>query len=100
MNLKGKIHEIGNIIEVTEKFKKRSVIIEYAENPSYPEFIALEVQQDKVNILNDYKVGQEVDIEFNLRGREWTNKDGIKTYFNTLVIWRIAKIGNSEWDSL
>lgn len=95
MNLKGKIHEIGLIQQVSDTFKKRSLVIEYAENPSYPEYISLELQQDKVNIVNDYQVGQEVDLEFNLKGRPWTNKEGKTSYFNTLVIWKIAKIGET-----
>ena len=95
MNLKGKVHEIGLTQEVSGTFKKRSIIIEYAENPTYPEYIAMEVQQDKTAILNDYLVGQEVDIEFNLKGRPWTNKEGKTSYFNTLVIWKISKIGSA-----
>lgn len=95
MNLKGKIHEIGETQEVSGTFKKRQVIVEYAENPTYPEFIAMEMQQDKTSVLNDYQVGQEVDVDFNLRGRPWTNKEGKTTYFNTLVIWKIAKIGSA-----
>lgn len=91
MQISAKIHEITPVINVTESFKKRELIVEYAENPSYPEHIKFEIHQDKVTILDNYKPGDLVDIHFNLRGRPWTDKNGKTVYFNTLVLWKIAK---------
>ena len=34
MEVKGKVHEISQVITVSEKFKKRELILEYAENPT------------------------------------------------------------------
>jgi hypothetical protein len=96
MELKGKVHEIGNTIDVNEKFKKRELIIEYAENPQYPEFIKIEAQQDKTSLLDGLKVGDEVEAFFNLRGRPWTNKEGVSQYFNTLVIWRVVTLSGAQ----
>ena len=53
MDIKGKVHEISPVITVSEKFKKRELIIEYAENPSYPEFVKFEAVQDKVNLFDN-----------------------------------------------
>lgn len=89
MEITGKVHEIGQTQEVTESFKKRELIIEYAENPQYPEFIKLEATQDRVSIFDNLTIGDEVTVSFNLRGRPWTNKEGVTIYFNTLVAWRI-----------
>ncbi len=93
MDIKGKVHEISPVIEVNEKFKKRELIVEYAENPQYPEFIKFEAQQDKVSMLDHLKIGDQVEVSFNLRGRPWTNKEGITTYFNNMVAWRINVLG-------
>ncbi|KAA8485613.1 DUF3127 domain-containing protein [Arcticibacter tournemirensis] len=89
MDIKGKIHEISPIMNVTETFKKRELIIEYAENPSYPEYIKFEALQDKVNLFDNLKTGDQVEVFFNLRGRPWTDRNGKTAYFNTLVVWRI-----------
>lgn len=89
MEIKGKVHEIGEVQEVSEKFKKRELIVEYAENPTYPEFLKFEAVQDKVSMFDSLKVGDDVEVFFNLRGRPWTDKNGKTTYFNTLVSWRI-----------
>lgn len=95
MEIKGKLLEIKSVEEISDKFKKREFILEYAENEKYPEYIKLEVVNDKVSILDNYKVGDSVDVAFNLRGRSWTDKSGKVSYFNTLVCWKISKADGS-----
>lgn len=91
MELKGKVHEVGTTQQVSDKFTKRNLIIEYAENPTYPEYIQFEAQQDKTALLDGLKEGDEVEVSFNLRGRPWTNKEGVTSYFNSLIIWKLSK---------
>lgn len=91
-DLKGKIHEIGATENVTDSFKKRAVIIEYAENPNYPEYISIEAIQDKCSVLDNYKPGDEVEVFFNLKGRPHTNKQGVKNYYNQIQLWKINKV--------
>ena len=95
MELKAKVHEIGKTEQVSDKFKKRQLIVEYAENPTYPEYISFELQQDKTALADSLKAGDEIEVHFNLRGRPWTNKEGVTSYFNSLVVWRIATITGS-----
>lgn len=96
MEIKGKVHEVGATQQVSETFKKRDLIVEYAENPSYPEYIRFEALQDKSSLLDSLKVGDEVEVFFNLRGRAWTDKTGKTSYFNSLVVWRINTLtGNA-----
>ncbi|HEX2900697.1 MAG TPA: DUF3127 domain-containing protein, partial [Bacteroidia bacterium] len=40
----------------------------------------------------NFAVGEKIEVTFNLRGREWTNPQGEKKYFNTLEAWRVQKI--------
>ncbi|MBX7042219.1 MAG: DUF3127 domain-containing protein [Ignavibacteria bacterium] len=97
MNIKGRIHEISDTKQVTDKFKKRDFIVEYSDNPSFPQYIKFELHQDNTGLLDMYKVGDEVDITFDLRGKPWTNKEGVKTYFNSLVVWKLQMSeGSSE----
>ncbi len=95
MELKGKVHEIGALQQVSETFKKRDLIIEYAENPTYPEYIRFEALQDKTGLFDSLKVGDNVEVSFNLRGRPWTDKTGKTSYFNSLVVWRINTLNNA-----
>ena len=96
MDIKGKVHEISQVITVSEKFKKRELILEYAENPTYPEYVKFEAVQDKVNLFDNVKVGDQVELFFNLRGRPWTDKTGKTSYFNTLAVWRLNPLGATE----
>ncbi|SMC72228.1 DUF3127 domain-containing protein [Pedobacter nyackensis] len=94
MEIKGKVHEIGALQQVSETFKKRDLIIEYAENPTYPEYIRFEALQDKTALFDSLKQGDDVEVSFNLRGRPWTDKAGKTSYFNSLVVWRINALTN------
>lgn len=95
MEIRGKVHEIGNTQQVSESFKKRDIIIAFAENPQFVEYIRFEATQDRVSIFDGLQVGQEIEVSFNLRGRPWTNKEGVTTYFNSLVAWRVTKLNNN-----
>ncbi|WEK19132.1 MAG: DUF3127 domain-containing protein [Candidatus Pedobacter colombiensis] len=94
MEIKGKVHEIGALQQVSETFKKRDLIIEYAENPTYPEYIRFEALQDKTALFDSLKPGDDIEVSFNLRGRPWTDKTGKTSYFNSLVVWRINALAN------
>lgn len=91
MEITGKVHEIGQVQQVTDTFKKRELIVQYAENPQFVEYIKFEATQDRVNLFDNLNSGDEVTVSFNLRGRPWTNKEGVTTYFNSLVAWRVNK---------
>ncbi len=97
MNVRGKLFEIYDVNKVSESFRKREFVIEYKENPQYPEYLKFELIQDKCDLLNNFKVGSLVEVYFNLKGRQWTNPKGEKVYFNSLQAWRLEPIaGNDE----
>ena len=39
MEITGKVHEVGQVQQVTDTFKKRDLVIQYAENPQFVEYI-------------------------------------------------------------
>ncbi|MCH1548497.1 MAG: DUF3127 domain-containing protein [Flavobacteriaceae bacterium] len=92
MELQGKIKMIGNTQAITDSFKKREIVI--TTNEQYPQHIMTEFVQDKVDLLNNYEVGQDVKISINIRGREWKNPQGEIKYFNSIQGWRIEKLNN------
>ena len=87
--LNGTIKKIGDTVQVTDKFKKREVVITDAST-MYPQHVTMQFTQDKCDILNMYNEGQEVEISFNLDGKEYTDKNtGEIKYFNSLNAWKI-----------
>ena len=95
MEIKGKVHEVSPVVQVTESLKKRELILEYIENPQYPEYLKFEAIQDRCNLLDNVKVGDDVEVFFNLRGRPWTDKTGKKTYFNSMQLWKINTLAGA-----
>ncbi len=91
MIVEGKIVEKYDTQTIKESFKKREFVLEYAENPQYPEFVKFELIQSNCEQLDSLNVGDEVTVNFNLKGRKWTDPQGEDKYFNSLQAWRIDK---------
>ncbi len=97
MEITGKVHEVSEIMEIKEGFKKRELIVEYvSEGSQYSDFLKFEAIQDKVSLFDKLKVGDEIEVAFNLRGRPWTDKAGKVSYFNSMLAWRIRPLGNTK----
>ena len=90
MEIKGKIKNISETVQISERFRKREFVVEYASNPDYPQPLQFEMVQDRCELLDSFEVGQEVEIFFDLRGREWTNPQGQVKYFNSLQAWKLG----------
>lgn len=88
MDITGTLKIKNSEVQVSEKFKKREFVI--TENSSqYPQFLQFQLTQDRCSLLDNYKVGDELKVFFNLRGREWKNPQGEVKYFNSLEAWRL-----------
>jgi len=91
MEVIGRVKMVEQTKEVgSSGFRKRDIVVTTDEQ--YPQFISVQFVQDKCDILDAYKVGDNVKIDINLRGREWTNPQGEVVYFNTIQGWRIGKV--------
>jgi hypothetical protein len=51
--------------------------------------VLFQLTGDRCDNLDRFQVGDEVRVEFNLRGREWTSPKGEVKYFNSLDVWKI-----------
>jgi len=91
----GEIVEIDDVKIISDNFKKREFILKHAPNPEYPDFLKLEVVQNKTDLLDKYKVGQEVEVDINLKGKKW-EKGKESGYFNSLQAWRIQPASSAD----
>ncbi len=92
--LTGVIKVINPTIQVSEKFSKREIVLTDTSG-QYPQDILFQLKQDKCSLLDAFGVGQEVEISYNILGREWTSPQGEVKYFNTLEAWRIESVGST-----
>lgn len=92
MEISGTIKMIGSTQHVSDSFSKRDLVVTTSEQ--YPQDLLIQFVQNQCEVLDKYKVGEQVEVSINLRGREWTNpKDGEVKYFNTIQGWKIGYAG-------
>lgn len=92
--LTGKIKVIKPTEVTGKSFSKRDFVIETSDQ--YPQLVTFQITQDKCALLDNMKVGSQVEVSFNLKGREWTSPAGEVKYFNTVEAWRIDKVGSAK----
>jgi hypothetical protein len=91
--MKGVIKVIRPTQQVSEKFSKREFVVTDSSDDKYPQDIMFELTQDKTSLLDSIMEGQEVEVSFNLRGREWKSPQGEVKYFNTLTAFKVETSG-------
>ncbi len=92
----GRLHVIYETKQITERFQKREFVVELAGNERYPQFVLFQLTGDRVDGIEGFNVGDEVRIDFSLRGREWKSPKGEVKYFNSLDVWTIEAVGATQ----
>lgn len=95
METTGRIHTLFDVQQVTERFRKREFVVELADNPRYPQYVLFQLTGDRCDGLEGFEVGDEVRVEFSLRGREWKSPKGETRFFNSLDVWTLERIGGA-----
>ncbi|MFT4729027.1 MAG: single-strand DNA-binding protein [Granulosicoccus sp.] len=83
----GKVEKIFDSETKGASFQVRQFVIEVSDG-QYPQMVAFQLVQDKCTLIDDYSEGDMIEVEFDLRGREWNGK-----YFTNLQAWRIGRVG-------
>jgi hypothetical protein len=87
--LNGHVMSIGKTQVISDKFQKREMILNTGAN--FNNLVQIQFTQDNTNLLDSVKIGEFVEIDINVGGREWTNPNtGEIKYFVTIDGWRIA----------
>lgn len=86
----GKIIFVGDIQE-KGKYQVREFWIK--EQDQFPQDLRFELFGDKVGLLSKTDIDEDVDIQFNIKGKVYTDKTGVQKLFNTNSVWKINKVG-------
>jgi hypothetical protein len=76
-------------------FNKKIVVITAEEKKGEKVFshtLAFEAWNDKMALIEALEVNQKVKVSFNVKCNVWTNDSGVKSYFTSLVIWKLDKL--------
>ena len=88
----GKVYEIFPTEQKSERFKKREFILEKSESSgdrTFTDYVKFQATNDKCDLLDRVKVGEEVKVTFNMKGNRWEGRDGQVSYFTNLDAWRV-----------
>ena len=85
---------LKKILPIKERgtFKKIEFIL--VSDEQYPQMIKFELQNNKIKLIESFFIGDQIKLDFNLRGIEWLDPEGKKVYFTSFTVWRLKKIQN------
>jgi hypothetical protein len=86
--IKGAIKLINPIKVISDKFSVREFVVT-TPDAKYPQDILFQTINDKMDVLESLGVGQQVEVSYNVRGREFNGR-----YYNTLDAWKIEVTGS------
>ena len=86
----GPIHHIGQTQQITEKFRKRDLVLLLDGNSKWPQTVPFTFTGDRCDMLDSYGEGEIVKVTFNLRGRKYNDR-----YFGELSAFKIEAVGQA-----
>jgi len=88
--IQGKLHKVFPSENKSRILQVREFVIEL-ENGQYSQLIKFQLTQDRCDLIDAYSEGEEIQVSFDLRGREWDGK-----YFINLNAWRLNRPSSTE----
>jgi len=97
LEITGKLHKVFDTQQVTERFNKREFVLELAGR--HPQHVLFQLTGKHCADLDGYGPGDELRVEFTLRGREWTSRQGEVKFFNSLEASKLERVGSAAASS-
>ena len=94
----GKLVVRFDIVQRSESFKTREFVIEKTEDSngrSFTSYVKFQCVQDKTAMPDRFNIGDEVKVQFNIKGTRW-EKDGKVNYITNLDAWRMESLKLSQ----
>ena len=66
---------------------KQILVVE--TDAEYPQKLPIEFIKDKVDLLNNLQIGQQVKVSVNIRGNEYLDRNGITRFGLSFQGWKI-----------
>lgn len=96
----GNIHAMGETTSYGQNgFTKRSftiLVTGEGENPTYPNYVEFDLVKDKCAILDNFRIGQEIKVNFNIGGRLWSGNGKPEKTFNILTAWKLELLSQDQ----
>lgn len=87
-NIKGKVLSIGETAQISEKFKKRELIVQTASE--WGNTVPISFNQDNTSKLDGIGIGSDVDVSFFVEGREWKGRYFVNLTASDIIVETVA----------
>ena len=94
----GKLAAKFDTVQRSESFKTREFVIESTEDNNgrtFTSYIKFQCVQDKTTMPDRFSIGDEVKVQFNIKGSKW-EKEGRVNYITNLDAWRMESVKLSQ----
>jgi hypothetical protein len=81
--LKGKLILKSEPRQISDKFRVMDFVIQTPDE-KYPQSIQFQVMNDRIQEMDKFTIGEEVEVSFDIRGNEYNGK-----YYNKLNAFKI-----------
>lgn len=97
MNIKGILKRKGEVVQVNDNYSKRDFVVTIDHDKQYPQTVQFQLSQAKINLLDGIPLGSEIDVSFNLKGREYQDKQtGEPKVFTIIEAWSVKVISKTN----
>ena len=73
------------VIKIPVSYKDK----ETNKKKTFNKFVLMEMAKKSMDLLDNIAIGTKVTCTIDVGGREWTNKEGVVKYFNSIMCWKI-----------
>ena len=95
VTISGKIKFVDEVREFgANGFKKHQVVVETGDG-RWDNPIPVEFTKDNIELSKNLKIGDQVQIQSRINGREWQGKDGVTKWFTSINGYKIS-VENSD----
>lgn len=88
--IQGTIQSVGELQTFNKGFTKREFILEVKDG-KYPQSLKMECIKDKTALLDKISKGDQVTVNFDIRGSEYNGR-----HYVNLHAWKLAKGGGQD----
>jgi hypothetical protein len=96
VTISGKVKFVDEVREFgSNGFRKHQVVVETGDG-RWDNPIPVEFTKDNIELSKDLQVGDQVQIQSRINGREWQGKDGVTKWFTSISGYKVTKENTGE----
>ena len=96
VTITGKVKFVDEVKEFgSNGFRKHQVVVETGDG-RWDNPIPVEFTKDNIELSKDLQVGDQVQIQSRINGREWQGKDGVTKWFTSISGYKVTKENTGE----